>query len=123
MKKLMMIVICVLCLSFLVSCGKEENAETETGLEEPVSDGVERACDVEENELKPDSIVIAIGDEKATYSELMVYMYILKEKYQDTLGDGVWDIQVGEGKTLRSETITQVIDLITKVKIINREAK
>lgn len=118
--------ICVallVALMFVVSaCGKkevivDENGELVGGEEEL------KAAKVEEKELDPESVVMVVGDEEVTYREMMVYNYILKDKYQGTFGDGLWDFKLGNGKTIRSVTNAQIIDLITKIKIINMQAK
>lgn len=84
---------------------------------------VEKAAKVEEDELEPDSVVISVGDETASYKELLVYMYILKDRYQDTLGDSIWDYKLSNGKSFKSTTISQVVSLISQLKIIGRKAE
>lgn len=91
-----------------------------------VSEGAEevlKAAKVEQKELTPDSTIVSVGDEKASYKELMVYRYILKDKYQDTLGEGIWNYEIEPGKTLGSMTTAQVVSMIAQMKIIGNEAK
>ena len=50
-------------------------------------------------------------------------MYILKDRYQDTLGDSIWDYKLSNGKSFKSTTISQVVSLISQLKIIGRKAE
>ncbi|MCI8307214.1 MAG: hypothetical protein HFH14_04100 [Lachnospiraceae bacterium] len=101
--------------------GNDENTVESTGNEK--TEKAEKAAKVEKKELDADSVVIAVGDEEATFKELLVYMYILKDRYQDTLGDDIWSYTLDNGKTFKSVTMAQVVSLITELKIINREAQ
>lgn len=97
-----------------------------SGSSEVMSDGsggaVEQAGDVEGEQLTPDSVVVSVGDEKATYRELQVYMYILKAKYQDVFGSQVWDYKLDNEHTMSEIATEQVINMITEMKVISRQA-
>lgn len=82
----------------------------------------EKAEKVENKELKGDSVVISVGDETATYKELQVYMYILKNRYEDKLGDEIWSYQFDSGKSFKSIATEQVVSMITEMKVISRKA-
>ena len=98
--------------------GKDENTVESAG-----NAKTEKAAKVEKKQLEADSVVIAVGDEEATFRELLVYMYILKDRYQDTLGDDIWNYRLDNGKTFKSVTMAQVVSLITELKIISRKAE
>lgn len=82
----------------------------------------EKAESVESDELTGDSVVVSVGDETATYKELLVYMYILKNRYEDKLGDEVWSYQFDSGKSFKSIAMEQVVSMITEMKVISRKA-
>ncbi|MDE6636153.1 MAG: peptidylprolyl isomerase [Lachnospiraceae bacterium] len=105
--------------AFLAGCTNEG----ESDLGNTGSQKTEKAAKVEDKQLEADSVVIAVGDEEATYRELLVYMYILKDRYQDTLGDDIWNYRLDNGKTFKSATMAQVVSLITELKIIGRKAE
>ena len=83
---------------------------------------VEKAEKVEKDTLEADSVVVSVGDETATYQELLVYMYILKTRYQDVFGDEVWSYKVDGERTMSSVAREQVISMITEMKVISRRA-
>lgn len=100
-------------------CGKSsENAIVPEGATD-----AEEAAKVEQKELTPESIVVSVGDSVATYKELLVYRYILKDKYQDTLGEGIWNYEIEPGKTFGDITTAQVVGMITQMKVIGQQAK
>lgn len=123
-KKMTKGVICIAAAASMMSVlfagcsGKGENGGGNT-----VSGKAEKAVKVEGEQLEADSVVIAVGDEAATYKELLVYMYILKDRYQDTLGNDIWNYRLENGKTFKSVTMAQVVSLITELKIIGRKAE
>ena len=99
-------------------CGKSsENAIVPEGATD-----AEEAAKVEQKELTPESIVVSVGDSVATYKELLVYRYILKDKYQDTLGEGIWNYEIEPGKTFGDITTAQVVGMITQMKVIGQQA-
>ena len=110
------VLICI--LMGITACRSEKSIE-DSGTQ---NTNIEKASKVESKQLSEDSVVIAVGEEKATYQEVLVYMYILKDRYQDTLGNGIWDYEFGEGKTLKSMAIEQVVSMITEMKVINKKA-
>lgn len=119
-KRIMCIAVSAAIISALsAGCsGKDENTVESAG-----SEKTEKAAKVEKKQLEADSVVIAVGDEEATFRELLVYMYILKDRYQDTLGDDIWNYRLDNGKTFKSVTMAQVVSLITELKIISRKAE
>lgn len=117
--------ICIRTMAVLLACGM---AVTAAGCSGPSSKTggnagrVEKAEKVEKRKLESDSVVVSVGDETATYRELLVYMYILKTRYQDVFGDQVWSYKVDGERTMRSVAIEQVVNMITEMKVISRRA-
>ncbi len=89
----------------------------------PEGGDVEKSESVESKELEADSVVISVGNETATYKEFLVYMYILKNKYQSSLGDGIWSYEFSDGKNFETIAKEQVISIITEMKVISRKAE
>jgi len=114
---LLVFVVMFVSLGLLSGCS-DDNADNGSG-----NGKVEKAAKVEKDKLEADSVVVAVGDETATYQELLVYMYILKDRYQDTFGDDIWTYQLDNGKTFKQITMEQVISLIAELKIIGSKAE
>jgi len=114
----LVVVLSLIMLITMVSCGKGGLIGKNKGL----NADAEKAGSVETEKLTKDSVVVAVGDETASYREMMVYMYILKTKYQDVFGDEVWTYKLNNGRTMSSVAIEQVISMITEMRIISRQA-
>lgn len=114
-RKILAILLCMsMCLG-MTGCGEEAPEETSSS---------ERAVSVSNNNLKPDSSVVAVGKTAVSYDEYRTYYYFMKNQYEDTLGTGVWqyDKTGEEGKTIGQEAIETVLRLIIQVKVICKEA-
>ena len=110
--------ICAMCI--LCGCGRKDKINNTI---ESDNKNAEKAADVEEKKLSADSAVISVGDEKVRYDEFLVYMYILKNQYENSIGEGIWSYQLPSGRSFESLAKEQVVSLITELKIISRKAK
>lgn len=118
LKKAIALVLAGVMLVSVAGCfGKSEQTDGSGGIA-----GIWKTDKVEKKELKPESVVVAVGDQEATYKELMVYMYVLKTKYQDVFGDEIWQYQLDNGRTMSSVAIEQVVSMITEMKVISEQA-
>lgn len=104
----------------MCGCGKKEKINNKI---ESDNKNAEKAAEVEERKLSADSAVISVGDEKIRYDEFLVYMYTLKNQYENSIGEGIWSYKLAEGRTFESLAREQSISLITELKIISRKAK
>lgn len=113
--KFLAILLCVsMCLG-MTGCGNEEPEETSSA---------EKATSVSNNNLNPDSSVVAVGKTTVTYDEYKTYYYYMKNQYEGLLGEKVWQYSkaVGDNKTIGQEAIETVLRLIIQVKVICKEA-
>jgi len=115
---LLCICMCFICI--MCGCGKKEKINNKI---ESDNKNAEKAAEVEERKLSADSAVISVGDEKIRYDEFLVYMYTLKNRYENSIGEGIWSYKLAEGRTFESLAREQSISLITELKIISRKAK
>lgn len=115
-KRSMVIVISALLMLGLAACSGGGDVEVNG------NNNVEKAEDVESDVLRPDSVVVSVGDETATYREFQVYMYILKAKYQDVFGSEVWNYKLDNEHSMSLIATEQVINMITEMKVISRQA-
>lgn len=98
---------------------KEPAQETSVLAEE---DTTVRAVGVDDGELTEEAILIAVGQEAVTCREARFYLQQVKEKYEPTLGEEIWDIIIEDGETFEGYVKEEVISEITEVKIICQEA-
>lgn len=121
MKKLYgLICICMCLICIMCGCGKKDKINNTI---ESDNKNAEKAAEVEKKKLSADSTVISVGDEKIRYDEFLVYMYILKNQYENSIGESIWSYKLAEGRTFESIAREQSISLITELKIISRKAK
>lgn len=109
------ILLCVsICLG-MTGCGNEEPEKTSSG---------EKAVSVSNSNLKPESSVVAVGHTTVTYNEYRTYYYFMKNQYEGTLGEGVWQYSkaIEGNKSIGQEAIESVLRLIIQVKVICKEA-
>lgn len=113
--KFLAILLCVsMCLG-MTGCGSEEPEKTSSE---------EKAASVSNNNLQPDSSVVAVGKTTVTYNEYRTYYYFMKNQYEGVLGEDVWEYNKAiEGdKAIGQEAIESVLRLIIQVKVICKEA-
>ena len=118
-KILCTVMVCALAVSMLAGCKKDNNNIVITSENEDAKD----AASVEEKELSADSVVVAVGEQTATYAEYLVYMYILKTKYQNAIGGDIWNYTLSENRSFKDVAKEQAISLISELKIISCKAE
>lgn len=70
-----------------------------------------------------DAYILKIGEETVYYNEAMVYVLLLKQEYEPSLGAEIWDYNTKEGSDFEDMAKQEVIDQITELKIIASKAK
>lgn len=72
------------------------------------------------------TIVYEIGDVYVSYGEFYIYAQTVKEDYQKTYGKGIWSLELSTNdgtSTVKEVTITDLIDDINRVKVLNDRAE
>lgn len=70
-----------------------------------------------------ESYAMEVGETKVYYNEIMVYVLLLKQEYEPSLGSEVWDFTTSENEKFAEMAKEDIIDQITELKIITNEAK
>lgn len=99
-KKVLSVVLCVLCMMSIVACGSEPEFE--------------------------ENVVYKFGGETVTYGEFYIYAKTVEEDYQQAYGNGVWTLEINtdEGNsTLKDVTIRDIISSINRVKVLAAHAE
>ena len=100
-KRLLAVILSVLCVLFLMACGKQE----------------------EDIKL---TVVYKFGDKEITYGEFFVYAKTVEEDYQKAYGKGIWSLELttNDGSsTVREVTIQDLIADINRVKVLVEQAE
>lgn len=74
-------------------------------------------------QLSFDEIVLKVGDVQVSYREVLIYLLQIKNKYEISLGNGIWNSVFDEGKTFEEIAKEEVINQITQIKIIVGQAE
>ena len=113
--KLIALCLCACLAMGLTGCGGETVEDT--------TSSSEIASLVDNGNLSEDSAVIAVGKTTVPYREFKAYYYFMKNRYEDVMGESVWDYSgEGEGKTIGQEAMEDVVRLIIQVKVICKAA-
>lgn len=78
--------------------------------------------DVTEDGIKNDAVIMMVGDTKITYSEVLVYMLMLKQQYEPVFTDKIWDFSVGDEETFEDMAKDEIINQIARLKIMGFKA-
>lgn len=116
-------------LGMMTGCGKgkEQEKNTATPAVEEQTPGTdvtnESEQPVETEELQFDSNVLKVGTEQVTYREVLLYLLQLKNKYEPSVGSGIWDQKVAGDKTFGEQAKQEIINELTQIKVIKQQAK
>lgn len=99
----------------LISCSKEEEKPQATETPEQVSE--------EGDVLSFDDVVLKVGKEEVTYREILLYILQIKNQYEPSLGNGIWNYSVVEGETFEQVAKKEVLNQITELKILKQQAE
>lgn len=117
-------------ISLNTGCQKQNDNQKEAGKStasvteiDEMTKGKEENISVEETEINLDSTVMAVGNEKISFREVMFYVYYLQKQYEDGFGKDLWDYQMDEEKTIEDYVKEQIVSEITEIKIISAEAE
>lgn len=106
----------------LISCSKEDKKPETTKQPEQVSDKGHETTE-EGEELSFDSVVLKVGKEDVTYREILLYILQIKNQYEPSLGNGIWDYSVVKGETFEQIAKKEVFNQITELKILKQQAE
>ncbi|WP_343207929.1 peptidylprolyl isomerase [Anaerolentibacter hominis] len=104
----------LLAAMVLTGCGKKDKDAEQNG-----KGGISVS-----GEVDPDTEILKVGLTGVSLRELYVYVLHLKEQYEPVLGDRVWYLNTGDGdKTVEQLAKDQLLETVTEVKIINKNAE
>lgn len=83
----------------------------------------EKKGNTKELESGADEIFMSVGDVSVPYKEALAYIYMLKKQYEPSMGKGIWNFKMEDGKTFEDYAKNEIVKQITQLKVINQEAK
>lgn len=78
---------------------------------------------VEKGKAEADSIVIAVGENGVKYSKVQNYCYLMKQQYEKSFTNQVWDYPVGKTETIGTQAKEEIVNMITQLEVICATAK
>lgn len=107
-----------LCLAILLI------GSTITGCNKVREKEVTEAPETHEESVDLDeSYAMEIGETKVYYNEIMVYVMLLKQEYEPSLGSKIWDFKPSGDENFADVAKEEIANQITELKIISSEAK
>lgn len=120
----------VVAISFaavMTSCNSGKNSSnspTTTPTVQPsASASVSSVEGDQAGKIQLDDVVLTVGKEEVTYRELLIYQLQIKNKYEPSLGEDVWNFAIEEGKTFSDMAKDELLSEISKIKIVTQEAE
>lgn len=114
----------LLVLVFVVSisgCSKEEENDNENTNE--AVEVEQEKDDVVDGKIVSDAVMLTVSDIKVTYSEVMVYVNMIREKYEPLFSEYIWSFKVDEEKSFEDMAKEEIINQIVRLKIMNTIAE
>lgn len=74
-------------------------------------------------ELTPDSVIMRVGDLGVAYREALLYMYQLKERYEQGFGKNIWDFTLEGDQSFGEYAKEEVMDHLIQIKVITQQAQ
>ena len=99
----------------MIGCTKEEEPE------EPVKEAVEieqEKDDVVDGKIVNGAVMLTIGETDVTYSEVMVYVNMIKDKYEPLFSEYIWDFEVDKNKSFEDLAKEEIINQIIRLKVM-----
>lgn len=79
--------------------------------------------DVTEEGIKNEAVIMVVGDADITYSEVVVYIMMLKQQYESMFSEDIWSFSVGEEESFEDMAKDEIINQIARLKIMGFEAQ
>lgn len=113
--RLFLVLLLIIITNLLITgCQKEQKEDQKKDTEVALTD---------DEILSEDSYAIKVGEETVYYNEAMVYVLLLKQEYEPSLGEEIWDYDAGDGTRFADMAKQEVTDEIIQLKIISNKAK
>lgn len=72
---------------------------------------------------KMDDVILRIGKTMVTYREVLFYMYLEKNQYEQEFGAEIWDLKLQDNKELRDIIKGDILIQLNQIKVMVCESK
>lgn len=79
--------------------------------------------DVTDDGIKTDAVIMVVGDADITYSEVVVYILMLKQQYEPVFTSDIWNFMVSDDENFEDMAKEEIINQIARLKIMGFEAE
>ena len=84
---------------------------------------VEKSKDeIVDGKIVNDAVLLTVNDTRVTYSEAMVYVNMIRDKYEPVLTEHIWTFKVDGDKTFEDLAKEEIIYQIIRLKIMHDQA-
>lgn len=119
-RKCLWIISVILILALSGCSSKKEPKEDATKVEEGNGTG---DTIKDKGALQPDLTILTVGNQKVPYNEVMVYVLMLKELYEPSFTNVIWNYKLDSGITFGEMAREEVINQIIQLKIMTQQAE
>lgn len=105
----------------MLGCSKDEEP-TEENNKEAVEKEQEKD-DVVDGKIVNKAVMLTIGEQDVTYSEVMVYVNMIKDKYEPLFSEYIWDFEVDKDKSFEDMAKEEIINQIIRLKVMREIAE
>ncbi len=67
--------------------------------------------------------LMVVGNKSVSYEEAFAYIYMLKQQYEVSMGENIWDFEVEKGVTFEEYAKEHIVDELTQLKMIGQEGE
>ncbi len=124
----------VVALTFatvMTACGGDNNATNDATQTPTVTPSASAQADIQNSPtvsaqpdaLQLDDVVLTVGKIDVTYRELLIYQLQIKNKYEPSLGEDVWNFAIEDGKTFSDMAKDELLSEVTKIKVVVQQAE
>lgn len=115
--KILIYMLGLIMIISLSGCSKD-NQDDEENTNEAV-EVEQKKDDVVDGKIVADATMLTVGDTKVSYSEVMVYVNMIRDKYEPLFSEYIWSFKVDEEKSFEDMAKEEIINQIIRLKIMN----
>lgn len=115
-------VVAVAFVATMTACNSEKEPSSSPTKTPAASNQASPEATQSEDGLQLDDVVLSVGKTEVTYRELLIYQLQIKNKYEPSLGEDVWNIAIEDGKTFSDMAKDELLSEVTKIKVVVQEA-
>ncbi len=102
-------------------CGDDESEDDKDDSSKAVEVEQDKN-DVVDGKIVNDAVMLTVGEYEVTYSEVMVYVNMIKGKYEPLFSEYIWDFEVDEDKKFEDLAKEEIINQIIRLKVMRAKS-